>query len=180
MTQPIENYIPQNITRHFQKQAFRVWGIALSVVFVWVAVMLLAPLAVANGFSQISAPIYKFFSFICHQIPERSIHLEGHPFAVCSRCFGVYLGLLTGFVVYPLWRSIAEIEPLARFWLFLSLIPISVDWSLGIFGIWENTQVSRFTTGVILGFACATFIVPALVEIARNFSIRKIRSTQSR
>lgn len=167
MIQPIENYIPQNVAAGFRKQAFRVWGIALAVVFVWVAAMLLAPFTAINGVSNLSRPIYTFFSFVCHQMPERSFHIDGHAFAVCSRCFGVYLGLLAGIAVYPLWRPIGEIEPLPRFWLFLSLIPISIDWSLTMFGIWENTQASRFVTGLILGLACATFIVPALVEISR-------------
>ncbi len=153
----------------------RVWVIGLAVVFVWVSLILVAPIAKANGFAAISSPLYQFFSFICHQQPERSFHVEGEQFAVCSRCFGVYLGLLLGFVIYPLWRNISEIEPLPRFWLFLSLIPVTIDWSLTIFGIWENTQLSRLITGLILGVACAIFIVPALVEIARNLSRRKIR-----
>lgn len=153
----------------------RVWVIGLAVVLVWVSLILVAPIAKANGFAAISSPLYQFFSFICHQQPERSFHVEGEQFAVCSRCFGVYLGLLLGFVIYPLWRNISEIEPLPRFWLFLSLIPVTIDWSLTIFGIWENTQLSRLITGLILGVACAIFIVPALVEIARNLSRRKIR-----
>jgi len=52
-------------------------------------------------------------------------------------------------------------------------VPMAVDWSLGVFGIWENTHLSRFMTGLILGAACATFIVPALVEIKRNMTLRR-------
>lgn len=144
--------------------------IGLAVVLVWVLLILLAPIAKANGLVAISSPLYHFFSFICHQISQRSFLVEGEQFAVCSRCFGVYFGLLFGFAVYPLWRPVDEIEPLPRVWLFLSLIPISIDWSLGIFGIWENTHLSRFVTGLILGVACATFIMPALVEITRNLT----------
>ena len=47
------------------------------------------------------------------------------------------------------------------------MVPIAIDWSLGAFGIWENTHLSRFITGLILGAACAIYIVPALVEIFR-------------
>ena len=68
----------------------------------------------------------------------------------------------------PLLRRIEDIEPFPRFWLFLAMIPIGIDWSLGVFGIWENTHLSRFLTGLILGAACGLFIVPALVEIFRN------------
>jgi uncharacterized membrane protein len=69
----------------------------------------------------------------------------------------VYFGLLLGFAIYPFWRNIDEIEPLARFWLFLSLIPISIDWSLTVFGIWENTHLSRLITGLILGLALVNY-----------------------
>lgn len=143
------------------------------VVTVWVLLTVVAPIAKANGFIGFSSPLYNFFSYICHQIPDRSFHVEGEPFAVCSRCFGVYLGLAFGFAVYPLWRNITEIEPLPRFWLFLSLIPIGIDWSLTVFGVWENNHASRIITGLILGVACATYIVPAIVEITRNLTRRR-------
>ena len=144
------------------------------VVGTWVLLILAAPIAKANGFIAVSSPLYNFFGYICHQISDRSFHIEGEQFAVCSRCFGVYFGLVVGFTVYPLWRNIAEVEPLPRFWLFLSIIPIAIDWLLTVFGIWENTHLSRFVTGLILGVACATYIVPAIVEITRNLTIRRI------
>lgn len=177
MSDPIGKYISQDLAKRFRKQAFRVWTISLVVVLVWVGLILLAPVAMARGLQNISSPLYTFFSYICHQLPERSLHIEGHHLAVCSRCFGVYFGLLFGFLIYPFWRNIEEIEPLARFWLFLSLVPISIDWALTMFGVWENTHLSRFITGLILGAVCATFIIPALVEITRNFSAKKDLST---
>ncbi|HLA95762.1 MAG TPA: DUF2085 domain-containing protein, partial [Pyrinomonadaceae bacterium] len=69
--------------------------------------------------------------------------------------------------IYPLWRNIDDIEALPRVWLFASMVPIGIDWSLTVFGIWENTFLTRFVTGLILGAACATYIIPALVEIIR-------------
>ena len=173
MPDAIENYQPQPLLATIKRQAWKVWAIGLLVVFAWVFAIVLAPVAKVNEFTALSSPLYHFFGFICHQISARSFHVEGEPFAVCSRCFGVYFGLLFGFAIYPLWRNIEDINPLPRFWLFLSLIPISVDWSLTIFGIWENTHLSRFVTGLILGVACATYIVPAIVEITRNLTLRK-------
>lgn len=172
MTEPAESYIPTDIAKHFRSQALKVWGVTLAVVFLWVFAIVLAPVALENGWIAISSPIYTFFSYICHQKSERSFHFDGHSLAVCSRCFGVYFGLLAGLLAYPLWRKIEDVEPLARFWLFLSLVPIGIDWSLTMFGIWENTHLSRFITGMILGVACATYIVPAVVEIRRNLSLR--------
>lgn len=172
MTESAKNYISQDAGRYFRAQAFKVWAIIGVAVFFWVFLIVLAPLARESGVG-IASPIYTFFSYICHQLPERSLHLNTHPLAVCSRCFGVYFGLLAGLAAYPLWRRVEDVEPLPRIWLFLALVPIGIDWSLTMFGIWENTHLSRFVTGLILGIACATYIVPAVVEIRRNMSLKR-------
>lgn len=164
MPRPAPNYLPTAL----RSQALKVWYGVLVVVFVWLALIILPPVLSAYGQTGISSPLYKFFGSICHQLPERSFHILEHQLAVCSRCFGVYFGLAIGSIVYPLWRRIDDIEPLPRFWLLASMVPIGVDWSLGVFGIWENNHASRFITGFILGIACATYILPALVEIVRN------------
>jgi uncharacterized membrane protein len=167
MNQPIENYIPQDLSEKFRRQAWKVWAISLAVAAIWVFLILLAPLGKISGFENLSSGIYDAFSIICHQIDARSFHFENHPLAVCSRCFGVYFGLLFGFVIYPIFRKIEDIEPLPRLWLFLAMVPMGVDWALGAFDVWENTHLSRFITGLILGAACAVYIVPAVVEIFR-------------
>ena len=167
-----ESYVPMDLMVRFRRQAWKAWAIGLTVVFIWVAAIILAPVAKSNGSTGLASPIYSFFSLLCHQLSTRSLHVEGEQFAVCTRCFGVYFGLLFGFAIYPLWRRIDDIEPLPKVWLFLSLIPITIDWSLTVFGIWDNTHLSRFLTGLILGTACATFIVPSIVEITRNLTGR--------
>ena len=174
MPEPAVKYISLEAADRYRSQAWKVWTFGLLVVLAWILLIVALPIAKANGLVTISSPLYYFFSFICHQIPDRSLHIAGEQFAVCTRCFGVYSGLLFGFIIYPLWRNIAEIEPLPKFWLFLSLIPMTIDWSLTFFGIWENTNLSRFLTGMIVGVACSTFIVPAIVEITRNLSRRSV------
>ena len=175
MTEPTQMYVPIEMISRQRRQAVRVWLIGMAVVFVWVALIVAAPVAKAYGIVGVSTALYHFFGYICHQLSDRSFHVMGESFGVCSRCFGVYFGILAGFLVYPLWRQIDEIEPIPRFWLILSLFPIGIDWSLTIFGVWENTFLSRFVTGLLLGFACATFIVPAIVEITRNLTYRRSR-----
>ena len=152
----------------FRAQAWFVWVITLFGVLVWIGFIIAPPFFITNGFEQLASQIYTFFSYICHQKPERSFFVLGYQFSVCSRCFGVYFGLLAGIATYPLWRKVDDVQPLPRIWLFLSLVPIGIDWLLGVLDIWENTYASRFITGLILGFACAVFVIPALVEIVRN------------
>lgn len=167
-----EEYISIDRSAFFGRQAWRAWASALAVVTAWLLLIILPAVARSHGHNEIAEPLYKFFSYICHQIDSRSFHYGEAQFGVCSRCFGVYFGLVAGAVIYPIWRSVADIEAPPRVWLFLSLLPITIDWSLTFFGIWENTQVSRFITGLILGAACATFIIPAIVEIRRNLTRR--------
>jgi uncharacterized membrane protein len=173
MPDSIENYVSQNFAVKMRRQAFLVWSVFGLLIFGWIFSIVIAPVAEANNWEGVSYPIYKFFSFICHQIPDRSIQIHEHAFAVCSRCFGVYFGLFFGFMIYPLMRRIEETEPFPRFWLFAAMIPMGVDWSLGFFEIWENTHLSRFLTGAILGAACGIFIVPALIELFQLLSSKR-------
>jgi uncharacterized membrane protein len=175
MPEPIENYVPQAFIKQRKRQAFFAWGTVFSIALAWIGLIVFAPFARANNFTGFANSLYGFFGFVCHQIPERSFHIQEFPFAVCTRCFGFYFGFLLGLIVYPLFRSLETVEAFPRFWLFLAMIPMGVDWSLGFFGIWENTHVSRSLTGAILGFACAVFIVPALAEISRFFVDRKVK-----
>jgi uncharacterized membrane protein len=169
---PPEEYISIERAAFFRRQAWRVWAVTLAFTAIWVLLIVIPAIAKSYGSDGSADPLYRFFGYICHQIDSRSFHLREEKLGVCSRCFGVYFGLFAGTAVYPIWRSVANIEAPARIWLFLSLVPITIDWSLTFFDIWENTQASRFATGLVLGIACATFIVPAVVEIRRNLTRR--------
>jgi uncharacterized membrane protein len=134
-----------------------------------------APLALGTGNATIAQDIYKGFSFVCHQIPERSFHLYGNKFAVCSRCTGIYAGLALATLAYPLARSLKRTEPPRLVWLFLAAAPLAIDWSLGYFSIWQNNHVSRFATGFLLGAVVVFYILPGLIELSRRIFSRLLR-----
>lgn len=166
-------YVSLDLSSAFLRQAKRVWLASTVTAAVWILLILTAPVAAGFGWNGTSEALYGFFGNICHQMPERSFHLYSHQLSVCHRCFGVYFGLLAGIACYPLIRPVDRIEPPARIWLFLAMIPIGIDWSLGVFNLWENTTLTRTITGFLLGSACGVFIMPALVEIARLATNRK-------
>lgn len=168
MAEEAGDYFPTQMTERFERQARTVWLTALFLLLLWPFSMVMAPLLEAFGHEGAAYPIYKFFSFLCHQQYDRSFHLYGYKFAVCARCFGVYFGLFSGMVIYPLVRRLSDTEPPSRVWLALSALPIGIDWTLGIFHIVDNTHASRLITGMILGAACSIYIMPALIEIKRN------------
>ncbi|HMO79393.1 MAG TPA: DUF2085 domain-containing protein [Pyrinomonadaceae bacterium] len=179
MSKFVGQYESQAAVGKRRRRSTVVWSFVALSSFVWIFAIFLPPLAPVFGLPGIGDGAFSFFGHICHQIPDRSMHFLGHQLGVCSRCFGVYTGLLVGTLIYPLWREIESIEPLPRIWLFASIVPLAIDWSLTMFGLWENTHLSRFLTGVILGAGCVTFIIPALVEIERNVSSRR-RSDRGR
>ena len=143
-----------------------VWAIITAIALALVGLIIVAPLSQAAGHPQVASFIYRTFSFLCHQLPDRSFHLAGHQFAVCSRCTGLYVGFALTALAYPLIRPIRTTTTPALIWLILATVPLLVDFSLGYFNIWANTHASRFITGALLSSVAVFYIIPGLVEIA--------------
>jgi uncharacterized membrane protein len=143
-----------------------IWAIAATLTLALVALIIGAPLAQANGHAAFALAIYKTFSFVCHQIPERSFHLLGYKFAVCSRCTGIYSGLAIAVLIYPLARSFRDTQTPSLVWLFVATAPLAIDWSVGYFSIWQNNHASRFATGFLLGAVAVFYILPGLIELS--------------
>jgi len=125
-----------------------------------------APLALARGHSLLALGIYGVFSRLCHQIPERSFFIAGHQFAVCARCTGLYGGFTVASLCYPLVRSLRRTDTPPRRWLFIAATPMAIDFFLGFFGIWENTHLSRFLTGALLGSVSVLYVMPGLINLS--------------
>jgi uncharacterized membrane protein len=131
-----------------------------------------APLLQSTGHASFASAIYKVFSFVCHQIPERSFHLAGHQFAVCSRCTGLYAGFAVAALIYPLTRALIRTDTPRRRWLILAAVPLLIDFSLTYFGVWSNTHLTRFSTGALLGAVAVFYVMPGLVELSSAFARR--------
>ncbi len=154
------------------RAAWFVWGFLSAGCLLLLSAIIAAPVALDQGHVGFAFGIYKFFSFVCHQIPERSFHIAGYKFAVCSRCTGLYSGFAFATLGYPLFRSLKRTDTPRVIWLLLSGVPLLVDFSLTYFGFWQNTHLTRFVTGALFGAVAAIFIVPGLVEMSSVFSRR--------
>ena len=153
------------------------WFIVLALALSICSLIIAAPAALANGHSAIAFNIYLPFSYLCHQIPARSFYFAQHPFAVCSRCTGIYAGFLLGVITYPLVRSLRSTVTPERKWLFIAAIPLAIDFSLEFLGVWHNTHSSRFLTGALLGGVVVFYVLPGLLELSlRERPTRKITS----
>src|SRR5258705_2465494 len=162
MPLPANEYRPQLITA---RRPFVSWLIisAGALLFCWLIVA--APLAVGSH-DRFALTIYRAFSTLCHQLPERSFFIAGHQFAVCARCTGLYAGFTLLLLLYPLIRSLATTVTPPRKWLLLSAIPLTIDFSLTLFGIWENTHSSRSFTGLLLGAVADSSAMPGIAELS--------------
>jgi uncharacterized membrane protein len=167
MYAPADEYVPQCAPQETARGALLVWGALAALSLLILALVFAAPLLLSHGYIQPASLIYRAFGFLCHQIPERSFHLEGHALGVCARCTGIYGGFAASVLFYPVVRSLRRADSPSRLWLLLACVPIAADFALGFFGIWENTHFSRFATGAIFGAACALFVVPGFLELGR-------------
>lgn len=152
-----------------RRRALFTWAMLMLGAGLLMGLIVGAPWAKAHGYESVGSTIYRGFGFVCHQIPARSFHFAGNPFAVCARCTGIYAGFALGVALYPLLvRSwLARAWTPARVWLFIATAPMTLDFALGFFGIWENTHFSRLLTGAFFGAVCALFVVPALMDLSR-------------
>ena len=158
-----ENYVPQSVSN---RRPLLMWFIAAMGCLAVMSLILGAPLALKAGHPVWAFTIYRSFSYVCHQIPERSFFIAGHPFAVCSRCTGLYAGFAAATFAYPLVRSLRNTEAPPRKWLFLAAAPLAIDFAVGYLGIWEKTHSSRFATGAILGAVAVFYVIPGLMDLS--------------
>jgi len=153
---------------------------AITVTVLWLGGILLAPALAGRDLSAprdrasndfappnskgtaLASFAYNAYRPVCHQRSDRCLHLNGHPLAVCARCFGVYLGFLFGLMIYPFVRPLRRTDTPPRLWLILALAPSAIDFLGGMAGAFENTHASRLVTGSIAGAAAAFYIIPGL------------------
>lgn len=137
------------------------WALALTATLTLLIGAMLPPFV-----GPAAAVLRAGFAPLCHQLAERSFAANGVPFAVCHRCTGVYLGLALGVLALPGLRDRATAWAQHDRWLLLvAVLPVAIDWTGDVFGLWTNTVAVRVITGLWFGLA-AGFI------FARSVSVR--------
>lgn len=173
MFAPADSYVPQFAPRSRAGRApIVVWALVAGSALGLVGLIIAAPLLIAHGYSPLGLAIYDAFGWVCHQLPERSMHLEGNKLGVCSRCTGLYAGFALSVLLYPLARSLRRVDTPGRLWLVLALLPIGIDWALGFFDLWANTHLSRFMTGALFSAVAAVYVLPGLIDLSQSMLLR--------
>ncbi len=101
---------------------------------------------------------------------ERSFHIFGYKLAVCSRCTAIYYGVTLGIVLYPLFKSLNNVEIPGLIFLIIPTIALVVDFSVNYLNIAQNNFVSRSITGGALGISTSFFLVPIWISLTKEFA----------
>jgi len=149
-----------------------VLGISIGLT-IWIVGIVITPLLAGSGWlygRKVAAFVYFFYQPVCHQIPERSLFLEGFSLAICIRCFSFYLSGFFIFLIYlfkdkiRMWRSSGYI---------LLVAPAVLDFVFEKFDLYTNIIGLRFLTGLLLGIAIFHLL---LVSLSSDIVINEAKS----
>ena len=105
--------------------------------------------------------------FLSHHPKEQyrrcfSLNMLGKDLHLCSRCFGLYLSVFIFITLFYL--NLFRIDGVLRYFvLFLFPIPAFIDWGFYRFKRAYGTNISRFTTGFVIGIVYA-YLPITLIE----------------
>ncbi len=108
--------------------------------------------------------IYKYVmnicKYLCHQKPERSFFYKQKQFPVCSRCTGITIGAIFGFIIAML------TQPNLLF--VIGFIPLIIDGTTQYYGLRVSNNTLRLVTGLLCGFSMP-FVVFKVELIIFNY-----------
>jgi uncharacterized membrane protein len=85
----------------------------------------LSPLAKASGHPLIGELLFRIYTPLCHQLPERSFFVCGHQVGFCHRCVALYTSIVAAGLLFGLLRR--RIRPISLKIGGLLLLPILID-----------------------------------------------------
>jgi uncharacterized membrane protein len=163
------------------------WGL-------YVFLPVLAPIFMVAGWTFPGKAIYMLYRPACHQRPERSYFLGGpqvvyspeelaaagvnlDPFvrdignatvgwkvAFCERDVAIYGAIFFAGLAYGLVRKRLKGWRMRFRYFLLFVIPMGIDGTLQLIGLYESTWVLRTVTGVIFGVGAVFFAYPYVEE----------------
>ncbi|MDD5111664.1 MAG: DUF2085 domain-containing protein [Candidatus Altiarchaeota archaeon] len=113
---------------------------------------------------------------MCHQLPMRSLFINGVQQAVCARDAGIYLGIVIGGFVFL--KGVPSFLKTKKF-LVMATIPIALDGvTQTIFNLRESNNALRIITGLIFGFGIMVFVLARIRSLNQSEFRQNIRSAQ--
>ena len=113
---------------------------------------------------MISRLYYFIGSLVCHQLPERTIFIDGMHLPLCARDTGIYLGIFIALVFLVVRGKFkADTVPSNRISVLLAIlmIPMMVDAVTSYASIRQTDNIIRLVTGIFFGMSLVLFLFPA-------------------
>lgn len=163
---------PRNRHR-FSQRFFIIYSLIAVGAMLWCAAFVALPALLEADCSDrlIATGLHAFFSFICHQNPDRSFHITGHSLAVCARCTGIYIGALIGIFAFPF--SVGRLNDYSpwKAWLLFALGLNLMEFILSSLNL-VSSLIFRAGAGMTLGLwtaFCALFAIYNHIQIRLNW-----------
>lgn len=158
------------MSRRF-KNSLTLFNVFLGLILLLNLFAFAAPVLLELGLETPAKYIYIVYSFFCHQIHYRSLHLFDHQLAWCTRDTFIWLGLLFA-GIFVKYRSV---RPLKWYEVMLFVIPIALDGGIQLIAtmlgftsdgdvFYVSTNLSRMLTGGFFGMGLGLWIFPMLRE----------------
>lgn len=104
-------------------------------------------------------PFMKYnYSLVCHTQTDKLFQIGHYHTLVCSRCFGIYLGIFISSFF-----SLFNLKLIINAKIFvLSSIPMIIDILLYTFNVYEYSQLIALLTGLLFGIIGYFFIIDSI------------------
>ena len=163
-------------------------------ILIWTFLQILAPAAIPknsiedlsgnigvtdnkNLFDSFEMPwnyVYSVGDRMCHQLNDRSFFINGNEMPLCSRCIGIWLGLVIGLGFMLLYRI--NLDERFLWLIIIGFGPIGLDGVAQFFGFWDSSNAIRLITGLLAGGTCGITIGVILDEIKDFHIFNSIKS----
>jgi uncharacterized membrane protein len=149
-------------------------AVANTMLLLYAGLPFLSPLAKAAGYPLIGELVFRIYTPLCHQRPERSFFVCGHQVAFCHRCTAMYGGMVVLGVLFAAVRR--WVAPLPIKIGALMMVPIAIDGGTHLLddllglglraaggdGVGSPNFMLRMVTGVLFALAAIWILYPRL------------------
>lgn len=112
--------------------------------------------------SNLTAPIYSAYSYICPQRDDHTWFINGVPMAMEQRMVSMYLAFGLAGLGYVLWSRMRR--PLPTWLAVLLIAPVVIDVAISTAGILPSTATSRLWTGALSAWAIVWWSYPRFAQ----------------
>ena len=124
----------------------------------------LAPIMAYLKQYDLSAILTSTYMYSCHQQPDRSFWLFGYPMALCSRCYGFYMGVSAACIAALLNKLKISIKVFIILTIFC-IIDIIINFGLG--HRLNTGNITRFIVGIFMGILFVT-VLDNIIRLIRR------------